>query len=162
MTSERVVRGWRTDQIGQAIAAAAAVDSHSRFVGAVDNHSLFVVALGNQYIVLLALACGVVVGSPWQGYWAAGQTRRFDSRQASTMPAPVRGTAAAAVAAIVVAGRTAGCIQWDLFLRNQCTAAVAAAVVAAASQRSIAGTMYLEKMRHLDLEIEKRRWRCGL
>lgn len=156
--SERAVRGWSRDQTGQVIAAVAAADSHTRVVvvvvGAVDSHIL-IVALGNQYIVL---ACGVV-GSLWLGYplgRAADRTRRVDNWQTDTMPAPVGGIAAAAVA-----GHTAGCIRWDLCLRNRSTAAAAAAV--AASQRSIAVTREREEaIRHLGLGSEKRRWLCDL
>lgn len=155
--SERADQGWRRDQTGQVIAAAAAADSHSQVVvvvvvGAVGSHILIVV-LGNQYI---ALACVVVVGSLWQGYplgRAADQTRA-DSWQMDTMPAAPVGSIAVAAA---VAGHTAGCIRWDLGLRNRSTAA------AAASQQSIGVMRELEEeIQHLSLGSEKRRWQCDL
>lgn len=158
--SERADQGWRRDQTGQVIAAVAAADSHSQVVvvvvvvGAVGSHILIVV-LGNQYI---ALACVAVVGSLWQGYplgRAAGQTRA-DSWQMDTMPAAPVGSIAVAVAA-AVAGHTAGCIRWDLGLRNRSTAA------AAASQQSIGVMRELEEeIQHLSLGSEKRRWQCDL
>ena len=156
--SERADQGWRRDQTGQVIAAVAAADSHSQVVvvvvGAVGSHILIVV-LGNQYI---ALACVVVVGSLWQGYplgRAADQTRA-DSWQMDTMPAAPVGSIAVAVAA-AVAEYTAGCIRWDLGLRNRSTAA------AVASQQSIGVMRELEEeIQHLSLGSEKRRLQCDL
>lgn len=174
MTLERAVRGWSKDQTGRAAAVAgagaAAADSHSRFVGAVDSHIL-IVALGNQYIVLVLVLVGGVVGSLWRGYplgRIAGRTRRFDNWQVGTMPAPVSGmvvagAVVAGAAAIVVAGRTAGCIRWDLHLRNRSTDAAVVVAAAAASQRSIGETTdQEEEIQHLCLGNGKRRWRCDL
>jgi len=65
----------------------------------------------------------------------------------------------AAAVAIVTAGCTVECIQWDLRLRNQLV--VAAVAVVEANQGSIAGTEE-EEIRHLCLGSEKRRWRSDL
>lgn len=84
------------------------------------------------------------------------------------MPAPVSGmvvagAVVAGAAAIVVAGRTAGCIRWDLHLRNRSTDAAVVVAAAAASQRSIGETTdQEEEIQHLCLGSGKRHWRCDL